>query len=129
MQTTRSTHLMRRVLGLAAVPALVFAMAACGDDDEGSGGGGGGDAGSFCDDARQLQEAGNNLDEENLDAFEDAMAALQNLDPPDEIAEEWELVFGSGAAAFDENGQPSEEYMAASQTVSTYMEEECGLTE
>jgi hypothetical protein len=133
MQTTRTTHLMRRVLGLAAVPALVFTMAACGDDEEsgGSSGGdsGGGDSTSFCDDARELQEAGNNMDEEDPGAIEDALTDLQNLDPPAEIADEWDLLFSSEAVAFDENGQPSEEYAAASEAVGTYMEEECGLTE
>lgn len=133
MQTTRTTHLMRRMLGLAAVPALVFAMAACGDDEEsgGSSGGdsGGGDSSSFCDDAREVEEAGENMDENDPGAIEDALTALQNLDPPAEIADEWDLLFSSEAVAFDDNGQPSEEYAAASEVVGTYMEEECGLTE
>ena len=90
MHTTRSTHLLRRMLGLAAVPALVFAMAACGDDDESSGG-----SGSFCEDAREIEEASENTDTEDLDAMGDAIAAMRSLDPPAEIAEDWNLMFES----------------------------------
>ncbi len=134
MHTTPTTRLMRRILGLAAVPALVFAMAACGgDDDESSSGGG--DSSSFCDDARTIDEAAENTDTEDLDAFGDAIAAMQALDPPAEIAEDWALMFESFEQMSDLSVEDMEnldedsfaEAEAASERVSTYMEEECGI--
>jgi hypothetical protein len=132
MHTTRTTHRLRRMLGLAAVPALVFAMAACGDDDESSGesgSGGGGDSSSFCEDARALQESAADVDSSDVDAVGDAMTAMQNLDPPAEIAEDWELLFNPGELSIGENGELPEDYEAASERVTAYMEDECGLSE
>ena len=136
MHTTPTTHLMRRMLGLAAVPALVFAMAACGGDDDESGSGGGGDSSSFCEEARALDEAASNADAEDLDAMGDAIAAMRSLDPPAEIAEDWELMFESFEQVSDLSVEDMEnldedafaEAEAASDRVTAYMEEECGIT-
>ena len=62
MYTTRSTHLLRRLVGFAAVPALLLTAAACGDDDDSAG-----SSGSFCEKAKQLDEE---FADSNPDAYD-----------------------------------------------------------
>ncbi len=131
MPTTRSSHLLRRVLGLAAVPALLLAAAACGDDDDSAGGGA-----SFCEDARALEANFSDAGASDADAFGDVIAAFNELDPPAEIAEDWETMLGSletlsdaqiaDPDSIDENDFADAQ--AASERVTTYMEEECGIS-
>jgi hypothetical protein len=136
MTTTRSTRL-RRALGLAAVPVLLLTAAACGDDDDegSSGSSGGGDTSSFCADARAIDEAASDTDPSDTAAFEDAITAMQALDPPAEIAEDWNLMFESFAEASELSVEDLEnmdedafaEAEAASDRVTAFMEEECGI--
>ncbi len=135
MHTTRSTHLLRRMVGLAAVPALLLTAAACGDDDD-SAGGGGGDGAEFCEQARTLDERFADVSDPTGDEFGAAIQAFTELDPPAAIAEDWETMVASLQAfedidfsdpeALDESNFADAE--AASDRVTTYMEEECGIS-
>jgi hypothetical protein len=134
MLTTRSPHLLRRLAGLLAVPALLLTAAACGDDDDSAGGG------SFCDQARSLEAQFEDIDDPTSEEFSAALDAIRDMDPPAEIAEDWETMVSALDVFNDidiENPDPSvlEEFEAeaanmeaASERVGTYMEEECGFT-
>lgn len=127
MHTTRSTHLLRRLLGLAAVPTLLLTAAACGGDDDDSAG----SSGSFCEKARQLDEEFADSESDDGPDMEAALAAFSDLDPPAEIADEWDTMLGAiqGGDAFDPNDtEAMAEFEAASEKVNTYMEEECGIS-
>src|SRR5690606_22612812 len=80
MPITRSTRLLRRTVALAFAPALVLTAAACGDD-------GGGSSEAFCDGANALNERFGTI--EDPEAFGEALEASRQLDPPDEIADDW----------------------------------------
>src|SRR5690606_39402505 len=67
----------RRLLAGLAVPALALALAACGDDDESSA-----SSESFCDAAREIEERFSNIDPSTPEEFEEAIAAINELDPP-----------------------------------------------
>ena len=87
MPTTRSTHLLRRAAALAAAPALVLAVAACGGDDDG----GGGDSASFCEDVEGPFES---VNDPGADP-EETIASMREVDPPDEIADDWDTVIST----------------------------------
>jgi hypothetical protein len=131
MHTTRSTYLLRRMVGLAAVPALLLTAAACGDDDDSAGGGA-----SFCDAANDMNDRFDTIDDPTSDEFGEALDAIRSLDPPAEIAEDWETMVGAFENLSDVDLEDPEalanldigELEAASERVSTYMEEECGIT-
>lgn len=126
MHTTRSTHLLRRLVGLAAVPALLLTAAACGGDDDSAG-----SSGSFCEKAKQLDEEFADSGADESPDINAALAAFGELDPPAEIADEWETMLGviEGGEAFDPtDSEAMAEFEAASEKVNTYMEEECGLS-
>jgi hypothetical protein len=153
----------KKITALAAAGILLFAACSGDDDDDaatdttqadGSGGGdaaddnatdspdanasddgGGGGGGGFCDEAGRLFETTSGMDpEEQLDAAE-------ALEPPDEIADDWNrLIEGSRQAAedaadFDPNDpgaseefqQQYDDLMDATTNVYTYLGEECGL--
>src|SRR5690606_37612932 len=121
----------RRLLAGLAVPALALALAACGDDDESSA-----SSEPFCDAARELEERFSNIDPSTPEEFEEAIAAINELDPPAEIADDWETMMNAFESltdidltdpnAFDESAFSDAE--AASERVGEYMEEECGIT-
>jgi hypothetical protein len=118
---------LRRVAGLATAPALLLALAACGDDDDG----GSGASGDFCEEAEALDQRFDDAEagEEEIQEFVDE---LQRLDPPAEIEEDWnELV--SAFENFDPEDPSSLENVdteridEASQNIDEYMQEECGI--
>jgi hypothetical protein len=128
MQTIRSTHLPRRVVGLAAVSALILTAAACGGDDDNAAGDG---SNSFCEDAKALDERFTDSDDISGDDMTAALEAVTDLEPPAEIAEEWDTMLGSlqGSPDLDPSDPETvEEVQAASEKVGTYMEEECGIS-
>jgi hypothetical protein len=139
MPSTPSTHLRRRVVGLAAVPALLLTAAACGgDDDDGeSGGGGGGDSAAFCEDARDVTSRIAELDPTDEEAFDEALDSIRGLEPPDELADDWNTLVD----AFERIAEMTPEEQAnvdqdefaeaeeSSERVGTYLEEECGIDE
>lgn len=128
MSEIRPAHLLRRTLGLAAVPTLLLTAAACGGDD-----GGGGS--SFCDAANEVDSTFDSVDDPTSEEYSAAIDRLKELDPPAEIADDWDLMVemldriteidptDPGAAEeldFDEA-------QAAADRVGTYLEEECGI--
>jgi len=128
MHTSRPT-LARRVLGLAAVPALMVGFAACGDDDSAGGG--------FCDQAESLNETFDEIDDPTSEQFGDALDRIRAMDPPEEIADDWNQLVTAldGLEDIDlENPDPdalaaldTEEMQQASDRVDEYMSEECGI--
>ena len=132
MPITRSPHVLRRVLGLTAVPALLLTAAACGDDDDSAGG-------SFCDQARSVEERFDEIQDPTTEEFGAALDAIRDMDPPAEIADDWNTMVSALDVFNDidlENPDPNAlaefeaeaaEMEAASERVSTYMQEECGF--
>jgi hypothetical protein len=145
---------MRQAIGaLVVVGALV--AGACGDDDDaandssanessvedGSGGngspsGGSGDESTFCDELSTAIEAlGADADTEVSE--EQGLAAideLTDLDPPAEIAEDYqtfvefvEFMTSSGDDTAEPDQAVIDEWTAAADRLSTYAEDECGL--
>lgn len=137
MSTTRSS-LARKVLAGAAAPAMLVALAACGDDDDSAGGDDSAGA-DFCDGANDLQErfADTNVDDaEQITEIGENMAAL---DPPGAIADDWETMVAAyeALAEVDLNDPEAvneiqqdpqfENFEQAVGNVSTYLEDECGM--
>jgi hypothetical protein len=129
MPTTRSTHLLRRTLALAAAPALVLTVAACGDD------GGGGDAASFCEDVADPFGA---AQDPNADPQE-TVETLRDLDPPSEISDDWNTLLDAleTIASMSAEDAASEEAIEtlsdpeiaeAGENVEAYLTDECGIT-
>ena len=131
MTTSRPT-LPRRALGLAAVPALLVGLAACGDDDDDSASGG-----DFCDQAESLNETFEQIDDPTSAEFGEALDRIRAMDPPEEIADDWNQLVQAleGFEDIDlENPDPealaaldSEEMQAAGARVDDYLAEECGI--
>ncbi|MGH9211300.1 MAG: hypothetical protein ACRD2C_11545 [Acidimicrobiales bacterium] len=124
---------MRRSGGAVLVAAALMA-AACGDDDAG----GALDSGEsgFCDDFQQVfgdVSAGTDGElsrEEGIAAIE----AMDDLDPPDVIASDFEVLveFLEFAAENPDGPSPDEEtldeWRAAIGRLNTFVEDECGIT-
>ena len=131
MTTSRPT-LARRALGLAAVPALLVGLAACGDDDDDSASGG-----DFCDQADSLNESFEQIDDPTSEQFGEALDRIRSMDPPEAIADDWNQLVQAleGFEDIDfENPDPealaafdSEEMQAASDRVDEYMADECNI--
>lgn len=123
--------LARRVLGLAAVPALLLGFAACGDDDDDSAGG------DFCDQAREMDTAFDDIEDPTSEQFQDAIDRIRAMDPPAEISDDWNQLVSALDALEDidlENPDPEalaafdgEEMQAASDRIDEYMSSECDL--
>jgi hypothetical protein len=134
MPTTRSTRLTRRVLGLAVVPALALSAAACGGDDDDETG----TAASFCEQAGELTERIGELSDPTSEEFREAIADLRDIEPPEEIAEDWdraveafEAIAGLGDDEIDEDVLAQfddPEFAAAGDRVDEYMTVECGVS-
>jgi hypothetical protein len=132
MPTTRTTRLARGALGLALVPVLALTAAACGDDDDT------GTAASFCDQAGELTERIGELEDPSSDEFDEAIADLRDIDPPEEIADDWdraieafEAIAGLDSEDVDEDALAQfddPEFAAAGDRVDEYLAEECGVS-
>jgi hypothetical protein len=124
--------LARRIVGLAAAPALLLAFAACSDDDGGDSAGG-----NFCDQARSLDTAFDDVDDPTSAEFGEALDRIRSMDPPAEIADDWNQMVSAldGLEDIDlENPDPealadfdTEAMQQASDNVDAYMSEECGI--
>jgi hypothetical protein len=133
MPTTRPTRLTRRLLGLALVPALALTAAACGDDDDETG-----TAASFCEQAGELSERVGEMDDPSSEDFSQAVSDLRDIEPPEEIAEDWdraldafEAIAGLGDEEIDEDllaQLDDPELAAAGDRVDEYLTEECGVS-
>jgi hypothetical protein len=107
-----------------------------GDDGAGAGGDDGGGSGdgrdsaqAFCGDVKAAlvsdNKGGGDL-QQQARRFKDAIAKLQKIDPPEEIAKDWNAVVGiwSGGGAEQVDIQAAQK---SSQRISAYMREECNL--
>ncbi|MGH9186807.1 MAG: hypothetical protein ACRD0U_13475 [Acidimicrobiales bacterium] len=101
------------ILSLAALP-----LVACSDDD---GTGGGGDTVAFCDGLESLDRAGADL------AEEESLERLQGLDPPADIAADWNFFVGVMVGGELPAGTDQDEAEEAFLRVSEYLNGECGL--
>jgi hypothetical protein len=139
MSITHPT-LLRRFVGLAAVPVLLLTAAACGDDDETGGGNGdsgaGGDSSSFCEEFEALDDEMSEA--ESAEAVDDAVSRIQDLDPPEEIADDWATFIEAFERSVDlsaeelADAQESGEFAdaeAATERIDEYVTEECGIGE
>lgn len=133
MHTTRST-ILRRLVGVVALPTLVFAAAACGGDDDDSAAGGGGDTESFCDAYTALDEEMSELDVSDTEAFgeafDEAVGRMEALDPPAEIADDWETMMDalSEIDMSDPTSIAGDDFAdaeAASERIDSFLTEEC----
>jgi hypothetical protein len=133
MPTTRPTRLARRALGLALVPALALAVAACGDDGDETG-----TAASFCEQAGELTERIGELEDPSSEEFGEAISDLRDIEPPEEIADDWdraieafEAIAGLDNEDIDEDVLAQfddPEFAAAGDRVDEYLAEECGVS-
>lgn len=121
----------RTLIGLAAITLL--GVTACSDSDSGGeAAGNNGSTEAFCDEYRELDERFTE-DPEAANDPEQVIPALEDLDPPDEIADEFDALVGAfaldpsnpdDAAELEER---SEELTDAQEKVQTFLEDECGL--
>jgi hypothetical protein len=127
----------RTIIGLILAGAL--ALAGCSDSEGDVGGdaaGGSGSSDDFCSDFEELDQRF----DEDPEAAADTVAvvdALDELDPPEEIADDYTTVIDAGRrladldpddpAAVEEAQQLSEEAAAAQGRVSDFLSTECGI--
>jgi hypothetical protein len=127
----------RTIIGLILAGAL--ALAGCSDSEGDVGGdaaGGSGSSDDFCSDFEELDQRF----DEDPEAAADTVAvvdALDELDPPEEIADDYTAVIDAGRrladldpddpAAVEEAQQLSEEAAAAQGRVSDFLSTECGI--
>lgn len=132
----------RRVVSAAlrggvVVAAVAGLLGACGDDDGGNGGGGG-DAATVEDFCAQMDRMNVTLDsrgwfETGDDEGDVTVAAVSSVDPPVEIAEEWETVIdwtgrNLEAESNDESDfDGTDESEAAAERVVTYVDVQCSV--
>jgi hypothetical protein len=79
---------MRRFVAGVAVVGLLMAAGCGGDDDSTSSEA----IDEFCDGFNEVNEQFSDIDVTDSGALEDALAMLRDLDPPEEIADEYETV-------------------------------------
>jgi hypothetical protein len=128
----------RSIAGLAAVGLLV--AAGCGGDDGGDGdsaeSAGGGSTEDFCAGFNDINEQFANIDPaENPEALDEAVDLLRDLDPPEEVADDYATVLEGfeALADIDVNDQDAvadlqEEFSGtedAFTAVSEFVEREC----
>ena len=128
----------RTLIGLLAAGALL--VAGCGGDDgettsDGGGGGGGGESASASDFCAQFQGYDEQFNQNPDASEEEVVEAIRSLNPPEEIADDYEtLLQGLDAlmgvdpsdpeaaeAAQDEMAQ----YTEASENIQAYVDENC----
>ena len=129
----------RTLIGLAAAGLLV--AIGCSDSDSGGGDNAGGDSGGseaegFCADFQELDDRFSEDPEAAAD-MEQVLGALESLDPPEEIAEDFDLVVEVARESADvdpEDPEAMEELQAlseeageAEQRVGEFIDQECEL--
>jgi hypothetical protein len=80
---------MRRFVAGVAVVGLLMAAGCGGDDDDSTSSEA---IEEFCDGFNEVNEQFSNIDVTDSSALEDALDMLRDLDPPEEIADEYETV-------------------------------------
>jgi hypothetical protein len=121
----------RTLIGLAAITLL--GVTACSDSDSGGeAAGNNGSSEAFCEEYQALEERFTQDPEAASDPAQ-AIAALEDLDPPDEIAGEFDALVGASsldpsnpddAAELEER---NDELVDAKEKVETFLVDECGL--
>ena len=135
---------MRRILiGLAAAGLLLVTGCSDSDDDTGSTGGesggessGGGTTEEFCTEFQALDDQFSQDPEAASDPAQ-VIEALEGLDPPEEIADDFETVLEVSRQTADvdiedpdavaEAQELGESATEANERVSTFLQEECGI--
>jgi hypothetical protein len=127
---------MRRFVAVLAIAALLIA-AGCGDDDDGDGGGASNQATEeFCQGFNRINEQFSDINPvTNPGALREALDMLRDLDPPQEIADEYETVLEgferlskidvTDQDAVNEVRDELPEAEDAFNTVGDFVEEEC----
>jgi hypothetical protein len=80
---------MRRLVAGVAVVVLLMAAGCGGDDDDSTSSE---SIEEFCDGFNEVNERFSNINVTDPDALENALAMLRDLDPPEEIADEYQTV-------------------------------------
>jgi hypothetical protein len=127
----------RTLIGLAAAGLLL--VTGCSDSDDESGGdaaSGGGSSEDFCGDFQALDDRFSE-DPEAVSDPEQVIEALEDLEPPDEIADDYATVLDvsrqtaeidlEDPEAMEEAQQLSEDAAGAQERVSIYLADECGI--
>ncbi|HEX6570202.1 MAG TPA: hypothetical protein VF015_13600 [Acidimicrobiales bacterium] len=126
----------RTLIGLAAAGLLV--VTGCSDSDSGGGesASGGGSTDDFCADFQALEDRFAD-DPEAANDMEQVVGALDDLDPPDEIADDFRDVLDAYGQFVDVNPDDpdaveqaqavSEDVAAAEDRVDTFLQDECGI--
>ena len=118
--------LFTRLALLASLLAVVAVLASCGDDDDDGGGGGGGgtSAASFCDEVKSILTGQSGDPQE----FQNAIAKLQKVDPPEDISDDWSTVMDAWDAK-DASEVDLQETQKAGAKVQKFIRDECGLSD
>ena len=127
--TTPRRPLFARLAALASLLAIVAVLASCGDDDDGGGNGGGGDGGtvsaeSFC---KEVKTIFTSQGDGGAEAFQNAIERLQKVDPPDDIAEDWNTVMDAWDAK-DASEVDLQATQKAGTKVQKFIRDECGVS-
>jgi hypothetical protein len=113
-----------RLALLASLLAVVAVLASCGDDDDGGGGGGGGTgAAAFCDEVKSILTGQSGDSQE----FQNAIAKLQKVDPPEDISEDWNTVMDAWDAK-DASEVDLQETQKAGTKVQKFIRDECNVS-
>jgi Asp-tRNA(Asn)/Glu-tRNA(Gln) amidotransferase C subunit len=122
---------MQRFLAGVAVVGLLMA-AGCGDDDDG---GSNQATEEFCEGFNDVNEQFSDINVTDTDALEEALDRLRDLDPPEEIADEYQTVLRgfeqlseidiTDRAAVEEVQQNLPDAEEAFNTVGEFVEDEC----
>jgi hypothetical protein len=123
---------MRRLVAGVAVVGLLTAAGCGGDDDDSTSSE---SIEEFCDGFNEVNEQFSNIDVTDPNALEDALDMLRDLDPPEEIADEYQTVLNgfqrlSEIDITDQNevAEVQEELPDAEEafnTVGQFVEDEC----
>jgi hypothetical protein len=140
--TTITRSRVLRSAGLIVAPLMLLGLAGCGDDDDSGGDSAGGDKEAFCD---GINDISNQADEfaANADSTPDELMTqlgqlvdrMHELDPPAEIADDWNQTvdvldtMASGDVEDLNNFEATDEQNDASDRVSEFMVDECGVDE
>jgi hypothetical protein len=123
---------MRRTAAVLAAVGIFLATPACGDDDSDDGGSAAA-GGGFCDGLEGVyDDMGAGADTEvSEEQGREALDRLTELDPPDEIADDWQTFVDyleSAAGGAEPDQEAVDDWIAATQRLNAYAEEECGIT-
>ena len=124
---------LRRLIFLPLLLTALVAVGGCGGDDESAGGGTGSGSetstADFCGDVKRILDANSNEQGEPTDvnAFGKAIDQLQKLQPPDEIAADYNTVMDAYDAKKPEDIDQAK-VQAAGKRLSPWLEKNCKVS-